>query len=211
MAAQSSFGVCESCGARKGKAAIATHLKQCLPTAAGKRCGPVMLLRVQPAGAPVFWLHVAAGMNARLGEVDDLLRHVWLECCGHMSEFFRNKWDEVDMNCRITEVFRAAGDELRYVYDFGSSTELFVRFGGITEAGAGKPFVAARNEPPVWPCDVCGLPAASLCTECGWRGVGFCCVKHAPDHECGEDMLLPVVNSPRMGVCGYSGQTAATS
>lgn len=24
-------------------------------------------------------------------------------------------------------------------------------------------------------------------------------------HECGEDMLLPVVNSPRVGMCDYTG------
>jgi len=26
------------------------------------------------------------------------------------------------------------------------------------------------------------------------------------DHERGEKMLLPVVNSPRVGMCGYTGQ-----
>ena len=206
MAGPSSFGVCESCGSRKGKAAMAAHLKQCLPSGIGSSPRvPVMLLRVHQAGSPVFWLQVAAAMDARLGQIDDLLRRVWLECCGHMSEFYRNRRDEVDMNRRITEVFGSIGDELRYEYDFGSTTELFVRFNGVTESGAGKTFVAARNEAPAWPCDVCGLPAASVCSQCGWSGNGFCCVKHMPDHECGEDMLLPVVNSPRMGVCGYTG------
>jgi hypothetical protein len=32
------------------------------------------------------------------------------------------------------------------------------------------------------------------------------CVK---DHECGEEMLLPMANSPRAGVCGYTGQDPA--
>ena len=27
----------------------------------------------------------------------------------------------------------------------------------------------------------------------------------AVGHECGQEMLLPVVNSPRVGVCGYVG------
>jgi hypothetical protein len=31
------------------------------------------------------------------------------------------------------------------------------------------------------------------------------CQACAEDHECGEDMQLPVVNSPRVGVCGYAG------
>ena len=25
------------------------------------------------------------------------------------------------------------------------------------------------------------------------------------NHDCGEEAILPVVNSPRMGVCGYTG------
>ena len=99
MAGPSSFGVCESCGSRKGKAAMAAHLKQCLPLSIGNGPRvPVMLLRVHQAGSPVFWLQVAAAMDARLGQIDDLLRRVWLECCGHMSEFYRNRRDEVDMN-----------------------------------------------------------------------------------------------------------------
>ena len=34
---------------------------------------------------------------------------------------------------------------------------------------------------------------------------GWLCQSCADEHECGEDMLLPVVNSPRTGVCGYAG------
>jgi hypothetical protein len=35
----------------------------------------------------------------------------------------------------------------------------------------------------------------------------FYCGAHAEseEHECGEEALLPVVNSPRMGMCGYTG------
>jgi hypothetical protein len=34
----------------------------------------------------------------------------------------------------------------------------------------------------------------------------FYCEHHSEDHDCDEpEMLLPVVNSPRMGMCGYTG------
>ncbi len=33
----------------------------------------------------------------------------------------------------------------------------------------------------------------------------FFCDEHAEEHACEEESLLPVVNSPRMGVCGYCG------
>src|SRR5207247_9596633 len=104
MAGPSSFGVCESCGSRKGKAAMAAHLKQCLPSGIGSSPRvPVMLLRVHQARSPVFWLQVAASMDARLVKIDDLLRRVWMECCGHMSELYRKWRDRVDMGRWITE------------------------------------------------------------------------------------------------------------
>ena len=37
------------------------------------------------------------------------------------------------------------------------------------------------------------------------EGEGWVCDECAPKHKCGEDMLLPVVNSPRVGMCGYTG------
>jgi hypothetical protein len=34
----------------------------------------------------------------------------------------------------------------------------------------------------------------------------FYCERHAEDHDCDElEMILPVVNSQRMGVCAYAG------
>ena len=55
----------------------------------------------------------------------------------------------------------------------------------------------------------CAEPAVQLCAECDAdEGVAFLCNACAAQHECGEEMLRPVVNSPRMGVCGYSGPGA---
>jgi len=92
------------------------------------------------------------------------------------------------------------------VYDFGSSTELVVSHTGVIEAAMRERIrVVARNEAPSWPCEVCEQPATVLCVECADGDGGFFCATHASQHGCGEDMLLPVVNSPRMGVCGYTG------
>jgi hypothetical protein len=65
----------------------------------------------------------------------------------------------------------------------------------------------ARNTPPSWPCAICGELAIKICTFC-YTGGGnpFVCRKHVRQHACGEtDGFMPVVNSPRMGVCGYAG------
>ncbi|MGZ8519503.1 MAG: hypothetical protein ACXWX7_05065, partial [Candidatus Binatia bacterium] len=64
----------------------------------------------------------------------------------------------------------------------------------------------ARNEPLVWPCDDCQAPATVVCPFCIDSGDGLFCDAHADAHEhAGEEVYLPVVNSPRMGVCGYTG------
>ncbi|MDI6903856.1 MAG: hypothetical protein QMC77_09015, partial [Methanocellales archaeon] len=55
-------------------------------------------------------------------------------------------------------------------------------------------------------CESCGKTATRVCTQCVWSGEGWLCDECAGKHECGEDMLLPVVNSPRVGMCGYTGE-----
>lgn len=193
-----------------GKADMVAHLRKCLPASAGGSRGAptnVVLIRAQANGAPIFWLDIAAKPEAKLKDLDRLLRQVWLECCGHLSEFYGGAHRKVSMSTTIHAVVSSIGSHLGYVYDFGSSTELLIGFSDSVKARTDKPVqVVARNEPPVWPCDVCAKPATAVCSQCGYEGKGFCCSEHAASHDCGDEMLLPVVNSPRMGVCGYTGE-----
>src|SRR5471032_2915093 len=67
--------------------------------------------------------------------------------------------------------------------------------------GRGPVELLARNDAPQIVCDECGsLATAQICSECDSRGEGWLCEACAAKHECGEEMLLPVVNSPRAGV-----------
>ena len=59
---------------------------------------------------------------------------------------------------------------------------------------------------PAFACVECGRPATQLCSCCIYEEYAFYCDECGEEHECGEDMMLPVVNSPRMGVCGYCGE-----
>ncbi len=65
--------------------------------------------------------------------------------------------------------------------------------------------ILARNNPPVIACIVCGKPATKV--EAGYDfGVEehAYCDEHARKAKDAE-MMLPIVNSPRVGVCGYTG------
>jgi hypothetical protein len=58
----------------------------------------------------------------------------------------------------------------------------------------------------VWECFMCGRPATALCSDCAGDVEAFACRVHVATHGCGSDAFLPVANSPRMGVCGYTGE-----
>ena len=209
MARPQILGICQYCKARKGMAAMSGHLKQCLPAhqASGATALPsILLLRVRARDLPPYWLDLAVRPEAQLKEIDRFLRKVWLECCGHMSEFLVPPRKKVPMSMSAEKALPRKGSSLGYEYDFGSTTELVVNLLDRLPAAIKAPVqLAARNEPPTWQCDVCGKPATVICAQCIYDNAGLCCPAHAKAHECGEEMLLPVVNSPRVGVCGYTG------
>jgi hypothetical protein len=197
------------CGARVAKAAMARHLVKCIEADRDGVRGRVVLLRAYQTGSPIYWLYVAARREAKLAELDQLLRDVWLECCGHLSEFYDRGRESQNLKTRVDDVLGTVGSQQGYVYDFGSRTELVISHVAALDAVVPKkPRVVGRNEAPTWACDVCHEPATNVCAECSNDGRGFCCEKHAAEHACGEEMLLSLVNSPRMGVCGYSGGAA---
>jgi len=99
------------------------------------------------------------------------------------------------------------GVVFNHEYDFGSTTNLALRVAGEHPAPVvpGEFKLLARNDPPAIPCSECGQPATQLCAECMQEGEGALCDPCAGQHECGGDMLMPLINSPRAGVCGYGG------
>jgi hypothetical protein len=184
---------------------MGTHLRKCLPGTSDVH-SEVLLIRAQAPGAPMFWLDCAVAPNAKLKDLDRVFRQTWVECCEHLSEFYGGGRRRVSMNMRVGDAFGSNGARLGYEYDFGSTTKLLINLSGSLEVAPGKAVrVVARNEPPIWPCDACRQPATVVCAQCVYDGQAFYCAEHAPSHDCGEEMLLPVVNSPRMGVCGYTG------
>lgn len=65
----------------------------------------------------------------------------------------------------------------------------------------------ARNVMPDATCIECGQPATRLCMECLEADEqGTLCEKHAGTHTHDDyDEPIELVNSPRVGMCGYTG------
>ncbi len=210
-----STGTCALCHTPLIKSVVSRHLAVCLAQQPAHASVHGFHLLVEGAGAPQYWMHLAARADIELGDVDDFLRRAWLECCGHCSAFTigerryditddRVGWlrkDDLGMRTKLVDVLRPrlAFD---YEYDFGSTTELALRVvAELPHMPRGKAIqLLALNDAPSYPCSACGEPAQVIDTE----GEQLLCKACAKDHAA-EDMVLPLVNSPRTGVCAYRG------
>ncbi len=173
-------------------------------------------LVVKGTYATDHWLHLEVPATATLHDLDQFLRGIWLECCGHLSQFTINdvnfavhvdrSWfpDDRSMDVKLGKVLYP-DLEFSYEYDFGSTTRLDLRVVSEREGTVDDDeliHVMARNDPIDYQCDECGEPATVICVFCNYT---LLCDECSETHKCSTDGFLPVVNSPRMGVCGYTG------
>lgn len=218
-------GTCGLCGKSFSRRSMTQHLKGCglpgpkLPAAAAPEKPPnrSFHLFVDVRYAQEYWLHLAVPAGQSLGSVDYFLRKIWLECCGHLSAFTiegqryayqpLDELEESGMDVQLSRVLQP-GLVFTYEYDYGSTTELRLKVVGFWDRGTEGDDIEllARNDAPQVACHQCGKrPATQICTDCQCEGEGWLCEECADEHECGSEMFLPVVNSPRAGVCGYCG------
>jgi hypothetical protein len=175
---------------------------------------------------PEYWLHLEVPAEATFLTLDGFLRDIWLECCGHLSaftvenaryeldtggidsmwlDFFGSPLPPKSMKVRLDSALRP-GLRFFHEYDFGTTTHLALKV--VAEGGSVLPKNAirtlARNFPPPIGCGKCNQLATDVCVECMNGPGGWLCATHAEKHK-HQDMFLPVVNSPRVGQCGYTG------
>jgi hypothetical protein len=119
---------------------------------------------------------------------------------------FRIGREEIKSSQKLEYVLRP-GLQLNYEYDFGSTTELVLKVVSDFKSNikTGEVEILARNDPPQIKCSHCDRLATHICTECMYEDEGLLCDDCVEDHPCDEEMMLPVVNSPRTGVCAYAG------
>ena len=217
-----SRGNCVFCGREMTRGGLAKHFASCAERKEAVRKADqkpgkeqtIYHLQIQDAWSGDFWLHLEMCASETLAELDSYLRVIWLECCGHLSEFSfdRRGWgeEEIEMSTKAGSIFNP-GVELLHIYDFGSSSETRIK---VVSARQGKAltknpiYLMARNEPPEVKCYKCGEPATWICLDCADEETGeplLLCKKHLKPHEDADHFGLPFVNSPRTGICAYDG------
>lgn len=164
---------------------------------------------------PQYWMHLNVSAKTTLATLDHFIRQIWVECCGHLSNFEidgttyashpDSEFGDKSMRIQVGKIL-SPGEQFSYEYDYGTTTELrFKVVSAEKEVVQEKSIqILARNEPPAISCNGCGKSAEYVCCECVYEEGGWLCDACAETHKCGEDMLLPVVNSPRVGMCGFT-------
>ncbi|MFW5835926.1 MAG: hypothetical protein ACOCVK_00795, partial [bacterium] len=206
---------CRFCGKHYANAGIARHVAACKARSAldGQTAVFSHLSVVDPHDAD-YRLDLLVRPRTTLAELDEYLREIWLECCGHLSifrigdvcftsnpdAFYGERSDDVALS-NLPGV-----TDIHYEYDLGSTTELRIRIlAPVEHADSDSGIVlAARNDPPTIECS-CGAEAIAIDRYAGFGGDAFLCESCVQADDLDTEGLAPLTNSPRMGVCGYYG------
>lgn len=178
------------CGETASKVAMKNHLRK----AHNHGDEPCRLVLAEGTYNKHYWILFSIATNTSLTAIDKFLRHIWCECCDHLSQF--------DCSKSTKMALLATGQKITYAYDMGSTTEITLTVLDEIARPAQKTKICllARNTPHQEACNTCGAPATCINA---WDDVFACdaCAQNAED----EAAMLPLVNSPRTGVCGYEG------
>lgn len=205
-------GICAYCKTEipKNSRSILNHLSKCESKTLSKTNNHInhMILLIEGKYNPEYWIVIKAKPDITMKKIDKFLKDIWVECCGHMSEF-SDGYSKIGMTRKLNQVFEK-GYKIDYIYDFGSSTELSLSLLEEFEDKDEKDIqILMRNKEIDFKCSHCDNKAVAICPFCIHEDEGLLCKSCIENHECveneGEDLLLPLVNSPRSGECGYTG------
>jgi hypothetical protein len=210
-------GSCLICGETvpKNRRSIKAHLSKC------KRLNNLMdyrieysllLLLIENQKDPDHWLVIMADPGIKMQKIDQFLRDIWLECCGHGSAFY-DKSARIGKS-RTTESVFCYTDSVGYIYDFGTPSYLKIKLIGeipIRNLKGGIKLIF-RNKERKHICSICKeKEAEKICPVCDDYDESFMCSdcasgkKHLCNEDFDKDIAKLIANSPRDGICGYSG------
>ncbi len=229
-------GFCKYCGKEYTKGGMLRHLATCkkrkvrLDLETGKTKGGYFEVVISAKYNNNYWLIIEISEQATLKELDQFIRDIWVECCGHLSEFKINGimydstpftdsfWGAVtkSMNYKLKDVVKV-GETITYEYDFGSTTELVLKIHNYCTRKRKKEKITilSRNNPLQILCSQCEKNKAKWINMEGFYDEDpfwceECVQKEFMEEEEFDEYDIPyyfseIYNSPRMGVCGYEG------
>lgn len=202
MNTETNKGNCYICGRSFSKNGYAKHIISHQYDLTDKQT--VAVIKVEDLSGKC-WLYLDMPLNSTLKALDEFLREIWLECCGHMSAFYIKRYQEIGKSEKISSF--AKGAVLRYEYDFGSTTELKITIVENSSRKKQKKSVRllARNEAYEYKCQKCGEAADYIDIEEKRTSDNPFWCSACREKYGSEKLFLPVVNSPRMGECAYCG------
>ena len=209
-------GVCEKCKQLISKTNAKQHINKCFNLDKENTPNAFQIKIQWPHTNSIYWLYIIVPYKFTLENLDDFLRDIWLECCSHLSQFVINNAiyssccepndffsnEEYPMTIATKKILYL-GLKFKHEYDFGSTTELLLEVVGLIKTTAlNEITILMQNQEPEYKCSSCGAKAtliseysdSVLCESCG-----------NPDSEDDDEdsYYLPLVNSPRTGVCAY--------
>lgn len=224
-------GTCKICNKKIMDGNYAEHLHECVDTERDNvNDNNFYLLHIQDADIEGYWMFVGCVCSTTLEELDVFLREKWVDCCGHMSEYTKSKSGKIiGMKTTMDQVYQQTYpivdskkstksakstksnvmmeiEPIRYDYDFGSPTTLFITILQKYEKCIfdDKIFLLMENDPILFKCKKCRKRSTQICDSC----IIKLCVNCSKKHECPESdeaIIYDLYNSPRIGVCGYFG------
>lgn len=205
------LGTCIFCRKQYSKSGMHRHLKSCKKRQIELGNQEYFTIAIEDVYENRYFLYIDIESNTTLYTLDKFLRTIWVECCDHQSAFYiREKGAtssgfesfDVEMGFILKNIFEV-GDSFRYLYDFGTSTRLKLKIVNsfYAKKHSDELQLLARNVRPAHICAKCGEPAIWCCSWC----YSFVCEKCSKIHDCGDEGMSLIVNSPRIGYCGFDG------
>lgn len=209
-------GTCHICKETVTKRTAASHLQK---THAGKSGEERYIIKVDTPYSSPYWMFLLAKPGATLADLDEALRDIWVECCGHLSAFsimgteYQASYDgdvsdpigdAKSMKVQLKKILTPAMS-FTYEYDFGTTTELRLHVVDTITWQKEKEeiLMIAMNNKPEHVCSECGKPAIFHYVESDDET--YLCIDCGSEEELDECYLLPICNSPRTGQCAYEG------
>nr|WP_315263208.1 hypothetical protein [uncultured Flavobacterium sp.] len=96
---------------------LATHLKIKEKEDKGKQTNLFNHIVVE---ADVMFLQLLVRSTCEMEEIDNFLRGIWLECCGHQSGFHIKRGEEIEMDDIVGDVLTPKA-KIYHDYDYGTT------------------------------------------------------------------------------------------